>query len=123
MKTIIFILISTLLFSCKCPPSAEEPQSISFFFSLIDHDGNDLFFGENGIYDPYNVKFAVRQESEFPQNLFYIYEKCFALRDFYPKENPYVFFMGSRQHFLINYSILRTLSCDCKIDFRYIYIK
>ena len=89
MKTIkiIIILISTLFFSCKtCPPSAVEPKSIKFFFSLIDDEGNDLFFGENSIYDPYNVKFAVG---------FNVHKehKCFVLAGFYPREEPYIFYI------------------------------
>ena len=65
MKAIIFILIPFLIFSCKrCPPSAVDPELHILYFSIIDKDGIDLFFGENSIYDPYNVKIIVGQEQE-----------------------------------------------------------
>ena len=31
-------------------------KSFSFGFSVTDKDGNDLFFGENSIYDPSDVE-------------------------------------------------------------------
>jgi len=68
MKTtivIIFILISSLFFSCnnnKCPQvSAIYIQPPVLYFSIVDSEGNDLFFGENSIYDPHSVKITVGQ--------------------------------------------------------------
>ena len=89
------ILVSILFFGCKtCPPSAVEPRDIAFFFSLIDQEKNDLFFGENSIYNPYDVKFAVGQD-EFPRYWFGVHEmeQCFYLTDFYPTREPYIFYM------------------------------
>ena len=63
MKRIIFILIPLLTFSCnnnKCPhASAVDIRPPLLYFSIVDSDGNDLFFGENSIYDPHSVKFTV----------------------------------------------------------------
>ena len=89
-----------LSFSCnnKCPPSAIdfEPKSIQLWFSILDKDGNDLFFGENRIYDPYNVKFTgVVEEEKIPLKFSYVNEidECFHLYGFYPKEAPYIFYV------------------------------
>jgi len=60
-KTIIYILISTLLFSCnRCPPSSAEvdPKDPILFFSIIDGKENDLFFGEESKYDPQKVEIS-----------------------------------------------------------------
>ena len=94
MKTIrvlFFILVSTFFSCSKCPPSAVEPRDISFSFSLIDKEGNDLFFETDSPYDPYNVKFAVGHE----ERCLYVFEeeKCFRLLGFYPTGKPYVFYM------------------------------
>ena len=95
IKVIIFILISILYFGCACPPLAVEIRPLSFPFSIIDKEGKDLFFDENSIYDPHNVKFAVGQEEEFPQYWFQVDEsqKCFRLYSFYPRGKPYMFYM------------------------------
>jgi len=65
MKTIIFIIIVTLFNSCnngKCDNySALNLSPVALYFSIVDGDGNDLFFGEGAIYDPHNVKFTVGQ--------------------------------------------------------------
>ena len=91
----MFILISVLFFGCKtCPPSAVEPKDIAFFFSLVDQEGNDLFFGENSIYNPYDVKFAEGQD-EYPQYWFSFHKKeqYFYLSGFYQTGEPYIFYM------------------------------
>ena len=98
IRVLLFILISSLYFSCKCPPSAIELKDISFRFLFIDQEGNNLFFGKDNIYDPYNVKFAIGQEEEFSQSLFGIYETndtgaYFYLGGFYPRETPYTFYI------------------------------
>jgi hypothetical protein len=91
-------LISILLFfttglSCnRCRKPEPSPKDIHFLFSVIDEDGNDLFFGESAIYDPYSVKLFVEQVEE---TKYYLHvregEKCFLLGGFYPVQNPYVF--------------------------------
>ena len=57
-KIIIIILFSALCFSCgnKCDdyPAIDLTPPI-FYFSIIDEEDNDLFFGKDSIYDPYNI--------------------------------------------------------------------
>ena len=98
MKRIVaiigFILIYIFTFSCKrCPPSSVDPRDISFFFSLTDKDRNDLFFGGDSIYDPYSVKIAVGQNGEFRQIDISENKQCFYLGGFYPKKEPYIFYI------------------------------
>jgi len=55
---IIFILIVSVDFGCtkKCPPSSILPPPPIIPFFITDKDGNDLFFEDNSLYDPKNVK-------------------------------------------------------------------
>lgn len=95
---IVLMVISALCFRCKSTVidcSTIEPKDIALKFSVIDNEGNDLFFGYSSIYDPYEVKFAVGQEYEVSQDWFHVSENCFLLSGFYPirDENPYIFYM------------------------------
>jgi len=82
IKLITFILISMLCFDCaqKCPPSAVDPHHPMLYFSVIDSEGNDLFFGENAIYDPYSVKIVAEQKDDYIECLrIYESENYFVL--------------------------------------------
>jgi len=75
----IIFLIFALCFSCRiCPPSAVEPQIPRLLFSIMDEEGNDLFFGDNSIYDPYTVKITSASGESWYIDV--IVEKCFILR-------------------------------------------
>ncbi len=91
IKFILLLLIGAFCFSCtKCPQhSAVEPDEASFHFSVVDKNGNDLFFGNGSIYDSHNVKLV-----EYQGN-FGVFEdeNCFLLKGFYPQEKPYLFFI------------------------------
>ena len=78
-KVIFFILISTLCFNCakKCPPSPFDILPPVLHFSIIDSEGNDLFFGENNIYDPNSVKIVTEQNEGWLG--IDEWEKCFRL--------------------------------------------
>ena len=79
IRVIIFMLILSLFFSCKrCPPSSSDPKEPVFCFTITDEDGNDLFFGENSIYDPHSVKVTAAQE-ESQQSHLIVGEMSFAL--------------------------------------------
>jgi len=85
------------LSSCKCPPSDIDPKDIAFFFSIIDEEGNDLFFGKDAIYEPKNVKFTDDQDWIYwrnveivEKNVGFNIEKCFHLGGYY---GPFVLFL------------------------------
>ena len=93
---IIFIILIFAFNSCrfiKCPPSCVEPKDIDFYFSIIDKDGNDLFFGEKSLYNPNNVKLITEQGDNIFQEWFQVLEnkKCFLLGGFYATGKPYIF--------------------------------
>ena len=80
MKTILFILISTLSFACKkCPPTGADPPDPVLYFSIIDKEGNDLFFGENSTYDPQSVKITTEQGEPYEFKVDDRWGECFAL--------------------------------------------
>ena len=96
MKTMILFITMISLSSCKCPPSAVEPKDIAFSFSIIDEEGNDLFFGKDAIYDPKNVRFTEDQGENWrnveivEKNVGLHRVKCFNLGGYY---SPFVFFI------------------------------
>ena len=95
MKTLTFILISTLFFSCKkCPPSSVEPQMSILFFSIIDSEGNDLFFGEESFYDPHSVKIVNEQGQE--KLIVHEDNKCFSIWIVEGNSTFYVEFIPNR---------------------------
>ena len=81
MKTILsFILVSSLSFGCKiCPPSSVDPVFPVLLFTIMDKDGNDLFFGENSTYDPQSVKITTEQGEPYEFKVDDRWGECFAL--------------------------------------------
>jgi hypothetical protein len=92
-KIILLTLIVIMYFGCDkkhCGPSAVDPVSnIGFLFSVVDVNGNDLFFGTDSIYNPNDVKFAAGQKKQD----FWIQEnRCFVL-SCYPVEKSHTIYM------------------------------
>ena len=83
MRTITFIMVATMCFSCdnKCKTdfSHSDPCWPVFTISVIDSEGNDLFFGENGIYDPRDVVFVPAGGRGYLQYWMPYSGDCFAL--------------------------------------------
>ena len=86
IKAIIFILVTFLTFSCKesnnkCPQvSALSIRPPTLYFSIVDSEENDLFFGENSIYNTDSVKFTVGQGKPQLGGIYVDeFEKCFGL--------------------------------------------
>ena len=102
MRKIIFSLAVLLLLFAACEKkcrdaSAVDPEIICFYFSLVDKDGNDLFFGKDSIYDPNNVKVASGQSDKF-YNLHIGWvsnielQRCFVIEDV-PDEKTRFFYL------------------------------
>ena len=99
MKTTVFIFLTTFIFSSCLKNCPAEPKGFAFYFSITDEEMRDLFFGEDSVYDPHNVKFIRSQEiGEWSwvnvdivnKAVGFGTEKCFWLGEFYPREKPYI---------------------------------
>jgi hypothetical protein len=65
MKKINFLIFIPFLLLCFCrsePDLCGSPIDISVIFSVVDEDGNDLFFGETAVYCPDSVKFGYSED-------------------------------------------------------------
>jgi len=57
-----------MLTSCKkCPPPSAFPPLYYFYFSIVDNEGNDLFFGKDSIYNPRDVQIAYIPSRGLPE--------------------------------------------------------